>query len=64
MVPEVRKKDIKDDLGANLNGPESGHQLAAHLIPFHLHRHLDERLDYPIDVWLQMDVVHELSHFL
>ena len=64
MVPKVRKQDIKDDLGANFKGPESDHKLAADLISFHLHRHLDERLDYPIDVWLLMDVVHELSHLL
>ena len=64
MVPKVRKQDIKDDLGANFKGPESDHKLTADLISFHLHRHLDERLDYPIDVWLLMDVVHKLSHLL
>ena len=41
MVPKVRKQDIKDDLGANFKGPESDHKLAADLISFHLHRHLD-----------------------
>ena len=64
MVPKVGEQDIKDDLGANLKSPESDHQLAADLISFHLHGHLDEHLDYPVDVWFLIDVVHELSHLL